>query len=74
MKPPMETQTKVLNVDVIDERFYVPSLTGIVASGYTASLIIYQDNVAVYIQYVLVAIVILINVIAYRRLWKGKLA
>ncbi len=36
--------------------------------------VIYQDNVAVNMQYVLVAIVILINVIAYRRLWKGKFA
>lgn len=34
--------------------------------------VIYQENVAVPVQYVLTVLVIVINVIAYRRFWKGK--
>lgn len=34
--------------------------------------VIYQENVAVKIQYLLVAIVILINLVAYRKFWKRK--
>jgi len=34
--------------------------------------VIYQENVAVHIQYVLIVVVVLINIIAYRRFWKSK--
>ncbi len=34
--------------------------------------VIYQENVAVNIQYILVAVVIVINIVAYRALWKRK--
>ena len=36
--------------------------------------VIYQDNVTVHIQYVLIVVVVLINIIAYRRFWKSKFA